>query len=146
MVQLDSTENDVGFEGQEEEPADLESGGDNDNSGFDDDHSEDYGQQSLLQIYARDRQWLAKATEVVQDHSNYPLGHLTPEDVDKITELMGAWVKQRSVKAALSVDNLLKRVVDDMRANNHHVSVNAKMYSLAMGKFQGISTTRGGLE
>lgn len=122
---LYQAENEMEFQDQgQEDIEDLEDDEEEDNP------SEEYAQQSLLQLYARDREWLAKATEVVLDHNHYPLGSLTLEDVDKITVLMVSWVRQRSIKAALSVENLLKRVVDDMRANNKQVHVTAKMYAL----------------
>lgn len=142
LVRLDTSEGDIEFDLDEndedsEEVEDIEDDEAEDYlphvaSNATKSTSEDYAQQSLLQLYARDREWLSRATEVVLDHNHYPLGQLTLEDVDKIKVLMVSWVRQRSVKAALSVESLLKRVVDDMRANNRQVYVNAKMYSLAM--------------
>ena len=52
------------------------------------------------------------------------------DDVESITGLMAAWVKRRSVEAALIVETLLKRVVDDMRANNADVHVTSRMYTI----------------
>jgi hypothetical protein len=130
LLRLDQAENEIGYQEQHEE---TEDDGEEDFQSQVDltsDGSEDYAKQSLLQLYARDREWLEKATDVILEHNHYPLGSLTPEEVEKITVLMESWVRQRSIKAAISVEKLLKRVVDDMRANNRNIHVSSKMYYL----------------
>ena len=96
------------------------------NMGF----SGDYAQESLLQIYARDKKWLEKATDDMTDEEQYPLGSLTQDDIDTITGLMVAWVRRRSISAGLAVEKLLVRVVADMRANNPVAQTTSRMYSL----------------
>ena len=112
-------------EEDQEEDQEEEDGDDN----VDDDLWEDYG-EPLFQIYARDFKWLEKTTEDLLDLEQYPLGELTENDVQTITGLMAAWAKRRSVSAALIVEKLLKRVVDDMQADNPVVYTTTKMYSL----------------
>jgi hypothetical protein len=80
--------------------------------------------------YTRDEKWLEDATDEFLDMDKIPLGTLTQDDVESITGLMAAWVRRRSVEAALIVEQLLKRVVDDMRANNPDVHVAARMYTI----------------
>ena len=92
--------------------------------------SGDYGQESLLQLCARDRKWLEKATEDIMDDEQYPIGELSQDDIDSITGLMVAWVRRRSVQAGLAVERLLVRVVEDMRAKNPVAQTTARMYAL----------------
>ena len=92
--------------------------------------SEDYAQESLLQIYARDKKWLEKATEDMIDKQRYPLGTLTEDDIDSIVGLMVAWVPRRSVSAGMAVENLLVRIVAEMRVENPVAQTTARMYSL----------------
>lgn len=89
-----------------------------------------YSQESLLQVYARDRKWLEKATDDIMDEEQYPIGELSQADIDSIVGLMVAWVKRRSMEAGLAVEKLLVRVVTDMRANNPVARTNARMYAL----------------
>jgi hypothetical protein len=77
--------------------------------------------------FSRNENWLENAT---QDILNLEIGSLREDDVDSITGLMAAWVRRRSVNAALAVERLLKRVVDDMRAQNPEVHVTARMYTI----------------
>ncbi|CAB9508788.1 Pentatricopeptide repeat-containing protein [Seminavis robusta] len=117
LEQNNNNDEDGGKEEDEEDEEEMISSG------------EDYGKQSLLEIYARDRKWLEKATDMILDH---PLGELTPDDIDNMTTLMAAWVHRRSAEGAIAVERLLKRVVDDMRADNPQIQVNPRMYELAM--------------
>jgi hypothetical protein len=101
-----------------------------DDEGDDDDEegpAEDWGTHSLLEIYASNKKWLERATDVILEH---PLGELRPGDGDNIETLMAAWAKRRSVEGAVSVERLLKRIVDDNRVNNQDVQVTARMYAL----------------
>ena len=79
--------------------------------------------------FSRNDQWLEDATEEMLDVNRVPLGSLSEDDVESIVGLMAAWVRRRSVDAALTVEQLLKRVVDDMRAHNP-VCVTTKMYTI----------------
>jgi hypothetical protein len=85
--------------------------------------------------FSRKKNWLEKSTDEVLDMENLPLGDLSEDDVESITGLMAAWVRRRSVEAALVVERLLKRVVDDMRAHNAGVHVTARMYTIVSGNF-----------
>jgi hypothetical protein len=101
-----------------------------DDEGDDDDEegpAEDWGTHSLLEIYASNKKWLERATDVILEH---PQGELRPGDGDNIETLMAAWAKRRSVEGAVSVERLLKRIVDDIRVNNQDVQVTARMYAL----------------
>lgn len=91
-----------------------------------DGHEED---DPYLGSYARNAEWLEQATKTVLDPEKLPLGSMTPDDVSSISGLMSAWVKRCSVEACLTVEQLLKRIVDDMRANNPDAYVTARMYT-----------------
>lgn len=80
--------------------------------------------------FHRNEQWLEDATNETLDLEKLPLGSLTEDDVESVTGLMAAWVRRRSVKAALVVEQLLKRVVDDMRAHNLDAHVTTRMYTI----------------
>ena len=80
--------------------------------------------------YSRKENWVEDSTAEVMDLEKIPLGSLNEDDVESITGLMAAWVRRRSLEAALSVEKLLKRVVDDMRAGNTNVHVSARMYTI----------------
>jgi hypothetical protein len=77
--------------------------------------------------FSRNEKWLEQATE---DVLGFDIGSLREDDVESITGLMAAWVRRRSVNAALAVEKLLRRVVDDMRAHNPDVHVTARMYTI----------------
>lgn len=80
--------------------------------------------------FSRKANWLEEATEDVLNLENLPVGTLTEEGVESITGLMEAWVRRRSLEAALSVEKLLKRVVDDLRAGNTDIRVTTRMYTI----------------
>ena len=114
-----------------EEKEDDSGDGNNDDENFSSlGFSGDYAQESLLQVCARDRKWLEKATDDIMDEEQYPIGELSQDDIDSITGLMIAWVRRRSIQAGLAVERLLVRVVADMRANNPVAQTTARMYAL----------------
>jgi pentatricopeptide repeat protein len=82
--------------------------------------------------YERNQKWLEEATAELMDLKTFPIGTLTPDDVESIVGLMSAWVRRRSVDAALVVEELLKRVVDDLRAGNRSIKVTTRLYTIAM--------------
>lgn len=82
----------------------------------------------------RHHQWLEMATAELLDLNTFPMGTLTPDNVESISGLMAAWVRRRSVDAALMVEELLKRVVDDLRAGNRSIKVTARMYTIVSAK------------
>eukprot|EP00980_Cylindrotheca_fusiformis_P028627 scaffold22620_cov131-Cylindrotheca_fusiformis.AAC.22 len=82
--------------------------------------------------FARNELWLEDATEEFLDVEKIPIGTMAQSDVETTTGLMAAWVRRQSVEAALTVEQLLKRVVDDMRAGNPDVHVTARMYTIAI--------------
>jgi hypothetical protein len=86
--------------------------------------------------FSRKANWLEESTEDVLNIEKLPLGTLTEEDVESITGLMAAWVRRRSLEAALSVEKLLKRVVDDLRAGNTDIRVTARMYTIVSSKMR----------
>jgi hypothetical protein len=88
--------------------------------------SDDAAQHPL----SRSTAWIEQATLDFLDEELYPLGKLTEYDVEAVVGLMAAWVRRRSVEAALTVERLLKRVVDDMRANtNSAAHVSTRFYT-----------------
>jgi len=76
--------------------------------------------------FTRNEEWLEDAT---RDVYALPVGSLTADDMESISSLMVAWARRRSTQAAVTVEQLLKRVIDDMHANNKAVHVNTKMYT-----------------
>jgi hypothetical protein len=80
--------------------------------------------------FSRQENWLEEASKDILDLDKIPIGTLSEEDVESITGIMSAWVRRRSLEAALSVETLLKRVVDDMREGNSDVHVTARMYTI----------------
>jgi hypothetical protein len=81
------------------------------------------------QPFARNEQWLEDATDDFLDEQIYPTGSLAEDDLESINALMVAWSRRRSTEAALTVEKLLKRVVDDMHAGNERVHVHTRMYT-----------------
>jgi hypothetical protein len=86
-------------------------------------------QQTPQQPFARNEQWLEDATDDFLDAQLYPTGSLSEDDLESINALMVAWSRRRSTEAALTVEKLLKRVVDDMHAGNERVHVHTRMYT-----------------
>ena len=82
--------------------------------------------------FSMNEQWLEEATEDALDLENYPLGSLISDDVESIVGLMASWVRRHSVEAALTVERLLKRIVDELRAGNPKVQVNTRLYTIAI--------------
>lgn len=80
--------------------------------------------------FTKNERWLEDATDEFLDIEKIPIGALAQSDVQSMIGLMAAWVRRRSVEAALIVEQLLKRVVDDIRAGNPDVHVNARMYTI----------------
>lgn len=118
-------DNNTGDELDFEEVDDDEGDNEDDNESNAEEEDDPY-----LGSYARNEEWLEEATTTVLDLEQLPLGSLTPEDVSSISGLMSAWVKRCSVEACLTVEQLLKRVVDDMRVNNPDAYVTARMYTI----------------
>ena len=90
----------------------------------------------LLDItpYERNQKWLEEATAKLLDLRISPFGSLTPDDVESIAGLMVAWARRRSVDSALMVEELLKRVIDDLRAGNPSIKVTTRMYTIVSRK------------
>jgi hypothetical protein len=82
--------------------------------------------------FSRNEDWLESVTGELLDLDVYPLGKLTDDDVESIAGLMAAWARRKSVTAALTVERLLKRVVDDLKEGNQRVHVTTRMYSCAI--------------
>jgi len=82
--------------------------------------------------YQRDENWLENATEDILDMKLFPLGSLTVDDVESIIGLMTAWARRQNVEAALIVENLLKRVIDDMKAGNRGIYTTTRLYTVAI--------------
>jgi hypothetical protein len=80
--------------------------------------------------FSRDENWLEQATNEILDPERLPMGSLSEDNVETIIGIMAAWVRRRCVEGALYVEQLLKRVVDDMRAQNPSVHVTARMYTI----------------
>lgn len=80
--------------------------------------------------FSRNENWLEEASEHLLNLEEVPLASLTEDDVESIVGIMAAWVRRRSLKAAMLVEKLLKRVVDDMRAGNTDIHMTARMYTI----------------
>jgi hypothetical protein len=89
----------------------------------------DLSDDAAQQPWSRNTAWIEEATLDFFDEELYPLGKLTEYDVEAVVVLMAAWVRRRSVDAALTVERLLKRVVDDMRADNSAAHVSTRFYT-----------------
>ncbi|KAG7353577.1 PPR: pentatricopeptide repeat domain containing protein [Nitzschia inconspicua] len=83
-------------------------------------------------IFSRSETWLQDATEDVFDLEKVPLGSLTENDVESMVGLMVAWSRKNSLEGALTVERLLKRVVDDMSAGNGNVFVSNRLYAVTI--------------
>jgi hypothetical protein len=75
---------------------------------------------------------LKVSTKRILDLDFLPLGSLSECDLLAITGLMAAWARRSSVEGAVTVELLLKRIVDDMRAGNREVGTNCRMYNIAI--------------
>jgi hypothetical protein len=103
-------------------------------NGEDEDEEEDEKFSSISHAFSRDGGWLEEATATLLDASatgSYPLGELSEEDVECIGGVMAAWSRRSpgSLRAALSVEKLLKRVADDVRAGNPSARVTTRLYT-----------------
>jgi hypothetical protein len=78
--------------------------------------------------FPRNAAWLEEATLSLLNGDMYPIGELSEEDVMTIATLMAAWSKRKSVDAAMTVERLLKRVVDDMQVGNSVAQVTTRFY------------------
>jgi len=90
--------------------------------------SQEY-EDDIQPVFSRNEDWLEHATEKILDEQVYPKGKLLEEDVESIAGLMAAWARRKSVHAALMVEKLLKRVIDDLRSGNTDIHVNTRMYT-----------------
>ena len=79
-------------------------------------------------FFGRNSAWLEEATLSILNEDMYPIGELSEEDIEAITSLMSAWSKRKSVDAAITVERLLKRVVDDMQVHNSVARVSTRFY------------------
>jgi hypothetical protein len=91
-------------------------------------HIPDYDANDKTKSYT----WLDQGTNDILDTKRIPIGKLTEDDVESISNLMANWAKRKSEHSALQVEQLLKRVVDDHNAGNSAVKVNTKMYTMAI--------------
>ena len=76
--------------------------------------------------------WLEQATADILDREQYPVGTLTEDDMDVICGLMASWPRRKSVQAAIQVEQLLKRIIDDMKYGNIFAHVTSRMYTYAI--------------
>jgi len=79
--------------------------------------------------YSRNEDRLEEATADVLDLHAYPTGTLTIDDCEAMSSLMAAWARRGSVHAALNVEKLLKRIVDDINAGNPAARVRTRHYT-----------------
>jgi pentatricopeptide repeat protein len=80
----------------------------------------------------RSEHWLDDTTNDVLNYKKLPLGSLTQSHVESIVSLMTIWSRKNSMVAALTVDRLLKRVIEDMNAGNQDVFVSNRMYAITI--------------
>jgi len=133
------------------EAIDDDDNDDDDGGEIDIDFSDSFLASPLSQAYGEDSEaseswfpgslshqerWLEDATRDTLDVEKVPLGSLTEDDVESIAGLMAAWVRRRSMDAALAVEQLLKRVVDDMRVGNTDIRVTTRMYTIVSKTYQ----------
>lgn len=87
---------------------------------------------NLGRYYPDSDNWLEHTTDSFLNLVQIPLGQLTTDDVETISGLMAAWARKKSDQAALRVEALLKRVVDDWNAGNKLARVTTRMYTMAI--------------
>lgn len=107
------------------------------NEGDDDDD----GSSSQTPNFQRDQLWLETSTsnflEAGNNHNKNnddPLLFLSMDEVNQVKGLMSAWAKRGS---PLMVERLLKRIIDDMRAGNHGISVSTRFYAIVSSQSAG---------
>lgn len=118
LAQIDEFDT-IDNDGDDEETSMTTSNNNNNNDNF----------QSSNNNFERNERWLEDATEKFVD---VPLGDLTEDDGRTVIGLMVAWSRRRSTDAAMIVEQLLKRIVDEMQAGNKEVHVSTRMYSIAI--------------
>lgn len=62
--------------------------------------------------------WLGQATTMMLDRHEYPTGTLTDDDWKVLKRLMAEWPRQRSVAAAMTVEQLIKRAVEEVHSRD----------------------------
>jgi len=92
-------------------------------------HRQSFYILKLGRYYTDSDSWLEHTTASILD---LPMGQLTADDVETIAGLMAAWARKKSDSAALKVEALLKRVVDDWNAGNILARVTTRMYTMAI--------------
>lgn len=91
-------------------------------------------------VFSRNSAWLEEATSSLLNEDMYPIGELSEDDVEAIASLMAAWSKRKSIDAAITVERLLKRVVDDMKVHNPAAHVSTRFYIYVSKHLTGIYT------
>jgi hypothetical protein len=112
----------AGLEGEEEEDEDV--------FGVEESSTDGIAPPPFL----RRGRWLEEATATLLDASatgGYPLGELLEEDFECFGGVMAAWSRRHpgSLRAALSVERLLKRVADEVREGNPSARVTTRLYT-----------------
>ena len=83
--------------------------------------------------------WLESTTKTVlrvyeclePPKDTFPMGQLTKEDVVTISKLMVEWSRRRSgSQSPLTVERLLKRIVDDLKFGNNQIQVYKSHYTI----------------
>ena len=89
---------------------------------------EDEEQEELFSVSTR-KEYLRTATENLL---NYPAGSYHQQDIDSLKRLLITWPKKRSIEAAINVERLLKRLIDEKHANPNGVTVEESLYVSAI--------------
>jgi hypothetical protein len=115
---------------------------DDDDDNDDDDENNPYSSDTAPQTsttnngYKRDKLWLETATDKFLEDTNVENGEsiaaannilLSMEDVNEVKGLMSAWARRGS---PLIVEQLLKRIIDDMHAGNDAIFVSTRFYAI----------------
>jgi len=102
---------------------------------FNDRYERKFHSMEILKVgrnYPDSDSWLEHKTNSILDLTRIPIGQLTTDDIDTIAGLMAAWARKKSDSAALKVEALLKRVVDDWNSGNSWARVTTRMYTMAI--------------
>lgn len=85
---------------------------------------------------------LEEVTDNMLDLDQHPPGSLSPDDIEMMAELMTMWSRRRSPTAAVTVEKLLKRVVDEMHAGSPHAAAETRMYVSCIDAWAKSGTSR----
>jgi len=89
-------------------------------------HHDELTEPGFNRYFTRDKVVLEQATAVFLDS---PRGALKADDLPVMAHLMEAWSQREWRDAAFVVDQLVKRIVDELRHGNNQVQMSAQLYT-----------------